>query len=297
MHMSPSAAEEQPARPIHLFLWVVVALAAGAIGALATSPGAWYAALDKPSWNPPSWVFGPVWTTLYVLMGIAAGLVWPLRQTRSGAVGFRLFGLQLVLNAAWSWLFFHWHRPDLALADLLVLWVAILGTIIAFRRIRPLAGALLVPYLAWVTFAGLLNASIASRNPGGMPVGPVGPASGVAAADCAPWDGAATSIYLSDSPAGAQLPPEAPYLQLVIYRGGGDLAGRRVTLGHQEDGSGIAVHCRAGGACSTADDGTVEFGPPDASGALTGAYHLVFADGPVSGVFHAVWSPRTALCG
>ena len=91
------------------------------------------------------------------MMGVAAAFAWPGRGTRAGRVGFALFGLQLALNALWSWIFFHWHRLDLAFVELTVLWVTILGTIIAFRRIRPLAGFLLLPYLAWVTFAGVLN--------------------------------------------------------------------------------------------------------------------------------------------
>jgi tryptophan-rich sensory protein len=136
---------------------VLVALAAGAVGGLASQPGEWYAALSKPSWNPPNWVIGPGWITQYFKMGVAAAFAWTGRATRSGRVGFLLFGLQLALNALWSWVFFHWHRLDLAFVELTVLWVTILGTIIAFRRIRPVAGLLLLPYLAWVTFAGALN--------------------------------------------------------------------------------------------------------------------------------------------
>lgn len=282
-----------PPTLLTILLWVLAALAAGAVGGLASQPGEWYAALSKPSWNPPNWVFGPVWTTLYVMMGVAAALAWPGRGTRAGRVGFALFGLQLALNALWSWIFFRWHRLDLAFVELTVLWVTILGTIIAFRRIRPLAGFLLLPYLAWVTFAGVLNFTIARLNPGGAPVEPAVPLIGVAAADCAPWDGAATSIYLSKSadPSG---PPE---LQLVVYLSGEGLPGRRIELGRQEAGSGIALHCESSSSCTTSSAGVVEFAAPAEEEVLTGAYRVEFDDGVVAGTFRATWSRRVALCG
>jgi benzodiazapine receptor len=284
-------------KPLTVLVWVVVALLAGAVGGLAAAPGAWYASLNKPAWNPPSWLFGPVWTTLYLMMGVAAAAAWEGRRTRSGRVGFLLFGLQLALNALWSWLFFHWHRPDLALADLAVLWAAILGTIIAFRRVRPVAGWLLVPYLAWVSFAGILNASIVRRNPLDTRLGVGGPASlGVAVADCAPWDGSATSIFLSDAP-GERLPPPLPYLQVIIYEPGPRLFTRRIDLGRMEDGSGIALRCQTGGGCATSNRGTVEFDAPGPDGSLAGAYRIIFAGDTVAGTFRARWSPRTAICG
>jgi len=285
-------------KPVAVIIWVVVALLAGAVGGLAAAPGEWYAALNKPSWNPPSWVFGPMWTTLYVMMGVAAALAWSGRGTRAGRAGFWLFGLQLGLNALWSWLFFHWHRPDLALADLAVLWVTILGNIIAFRRIRPVAGWLLVPYLCWVTFAGVLNASISTRNPGGVPAAVPGkPALGVAAADCAPWDGSATSIYLSEETDLERLPPAPPYLQLIIYESGARLSMLRVTLGRQEEGSGIAVRCGLGGKCASSSMGTVQFDLLEPGGDLIGSYQVDFAGGVVAGTFRARWSSRAALCG
>jgi tryptophan-rich sensory protein len=123
----------------------------------------WYAWLDKPSFNPPGWVFGPVWTFLYVLMAIAAWLVWrtddPRRRT-----ALTLFAVQLVANAAWSPLFFGARLPGWALAELVVLWFAVAATAWWFRKIEPRAAALLVPYLAWVTFAGALNAAIVRLN-------------------------------------------------------------------------------------------------------------------------------------
>ena len=278
---------------VSILCWVLVSLAAGAAGGIASQPGEWYAALSKPSWNPPNWVFGPVWTTLYVMMGVAAALAWPGRATRAGRAGFLLFGLQLALNALWSWIFFRWHRLDLAFVELTVLWVTILGTIIAFRRIRPLAGHLLLPYLAWVTFAGVLNFSIARLNPGGAPSAQAAPLVGVAAADCAPWDGAATSIYLSRS-ADPSSPPE---LQLVVYLSGEGLPGRRIELGRQEAGSGIALHCESPSACTTSSAGIVEFSSPAEAGVLAGAYRVEFDDGVVAGTFRATWSKRVALSG
>lgn len=278
---------------VSILCWVLVSLAAGAAGGIASQPGEWYAALSKPSWNPPNWVFGPVWTTLYVMMGLAAALAWPGRATRAGRAGFLLFGLQLALNALWSWIFFRWHRLDLAFVELTVLWVTILGTIIAFRRIRPLAGHLLLPYLAWVTFAGVLNFAIARLNPGGVPIEPAAPLVGVAAADCAPWDGAATSIYLSRSAE----PSSPPELQLVVYLSVEGLPGRRIELGRQEAGSGIALHCESPSACTTSSAGIVEFSSPAEAGVLAGAYRVEFDDGVVAGTFRATWSKRVALCG
>jgi translocator protein len=277
--------------------FIVLALAAGALGGLAAAPGAWYAGLDKPTWNPPAWVFGPVWTTLYVLIGAAGALAWPGRATRAGRTGFSLYVLQLALNTLWSWLFFHWHRPDLALADLLVLWVAILGTLIAFRRIRPLAGALLVPYLAWVTFAGVLNAEVSRRNPRGVSPTPAGPSQGVAAADCAPWDGAATSLYLADGAGMGALPPPAPFLHIALYDSPERLGGTTVTLGRSESGSGAAVWCQTESSCSPASSGTVEIGPFIPGGDVTGTYLISLPDGPVTATFRATWHSRRALCG
>lgn len=141
--------------------WIAASLAAGLVGSL-VSPGAWYDALDEPSWNPPAWIFGPVWTVLYVVMGVAAWMVWLQRaaapiRVRAALV---LFGLQLALNALWSLIFFGLERPDLALAEIVVLWGAILATLLAFRRVSRWASHLLVPYLVWVTFATALNAAI-----------------------------------------------------------------------------------------------------------------------------------------
>jgi tryptophan-rich sensory protein len=124
----------------------------------------WYAELSKPSWNPPNWLFGPVWSVLYLLMAIAAWLVWREGGLAGAAVPLGLFVVQLALNAAWSWIFFGRHELGLALIEILVLWAAIVATMIAFWRVRPLSGILLVPYLLWVTFAAFLNFTLWRLN-------------------------------------------------------------------------------------------------------------------------------------
>lgn len=149
-------------RWVGLAVWIILPLLAGAIGSR-FQPGEWYAGLDKPSWNPPSWVFGPVWTTLYIMMGIAAWLVWD-RHRRAARTALMLFVVQLAVNAAWSWLFFGVESPGLALADIVLLWVLIVATTVAFWRLRTVAGVLLLPYLAWVTFATALNFQIWRLN-------------------------------------------------------------------------------------------------------------------------------------
>jgi benzodiazapine receptor len=148
-----------------------VALAAPlAVGALGTIPTlkaipTWYRTLDKPSWNPPDRVFGPVWTTLYALMGIALVLVRRQDQARGVDRAQAVFGLQLALNLAWSFVFFGGRNLRGGLVVIALLWVSILATIAEFGRVRRAAALLLVPYLGWVSFASLLNAEIARRNP------------------------------------------------------------------------------------------------------------------------------------
>jgi translocator protein len=149
-----------------LVLWVLLCVAAGAIGAIASSEAPqFYASLTQPSWAPPSKVFGPVWTCLYLLMAVSAWLVWRERgwARARGALG--LFVFQLVINMAWSWLFFRVHDGGLAFADILVLLASIVATMVAFARIRALAAWLLVPYLLWVSFATALNWSVWQLNP------------------------------------------------------------------------------------------------------------------------------------
>ena len=146
--------------------WLVLSYAASAIGATASLQAqSFYGELAQPSWAPPAWLFGPVWTALFTAMGVAAWLVW--REgglgERRGALG--LFVAQLVLNGLWSWLFFAWQLGGAAFVDIVVLWLLILLTTLAFWRARPLAGALLVPYLLWVSFAAALNYALWQLNP------------------------------------------------------------------------------------------------------------------------------------
>jgi len=146
--------------------WLLVSFAASAIGAVASLQAqSFYGELTQPAWAPPGSVFGPVWTALYAMMAIAAWLVWREGGFRRNRAALTLFLLQLAVNALWSWLFFAWHLGAYALIDIVVLWVLIVATLVAFWRVRPWAGALLVPYLLWVSFAGLLNYTVWQLNP------------------------------------------------------------------------------------------------------------------------------------
>ena len=124
----------------------------------------WYQALAKPSWNPPNWLFGPVWSVLYLLMAISAWLVWKEEGLLGARIALSIFLLQLILNAAWSWLFFGLHEPLYAFIEIMVLWVAILANIILFWRMNPISGILLLPYLLWVSFASVLNYALWRMN-------------------------------------------------------------------------------------------------------------------------------------
>ena len=143
--------------------WVALTFCAPLLS-IGSMPDEWYAALRKPSFNPPSWIFGPAWTILYFLMATAAWLVWktPPKPARTGALIAYL--AQLVLNAAWTPIFFRFHEIGWALLVVIALWNAIAMTIGQFRKCRPLAAALLVPYIAWVTFATILNFSLWRLN-------------------------------------------------------------------------------------------------------------------------------------
>jgi translocator protein len=149
-----------------LVLFVTICLGIGGFGAIFTTSSVrdWYPTLQKPPWTAPSWLFAPVWTTLYLMMALAAWIVWRKRQQAKANKALALFALQLVLNAAWSPLFFGLHSPLAGLLDIIPLWAAILATVISFWRISPAAGALLIPYLAWVSFATALNFSIWRMN-------------------------------------------------------------------------------------------------------------------------------------
>lgn len=146
--------------------WLAVSFVAAAIGATASIQAqSFYGQLVQPSWAPPAWLFGPVWTVLYICMAIAAWLVWRSGGFRGNRGALSLFVVQLALNALWTWLFFAWHRGALACADIAVLWVLIIATLVSFWRVRPVAGMLLIPYLVWVSFASALSYAIWQLNP------------------------------------------------------------------------------------------------------------------------------------
>ncbi|MFA6194248.1 MAG: TspO/MBR family protein [Patescibacteria group bacterium] len=145
---------------IKLIAAILIAESAGIIGSLFTRPSTpnWYATLARPSFNPPSWIFAPVWTALFLLMGIAAFLVWKRGwEKREVKIALGIFGGQLILNILWSALFFGLHSPLAAFVEIIILWLAILWTILAFRKISKTAAWLLVPYILWVSFAAVLN--------------------------------------------------------------------------------------------------------------------------------------------
>ncbi len=149
-----------------LIAWLAICFIAAALGAVASvQAGPFYLSLSRPTWAPPGSVFGPVWTVLYTLMAIAAWLVWREGGYNHARAALTLFLAQLALNALWSWLFFAWHLGGAAFVDIVLLWVLLVATVISFWRIRPLAGALLVPYLLWVSFAAALNYTVWKMNP------------------------------------------------------------------------------------------------------------------------------------
>lgn len=150
-------------RPLLLFM--LATLAVGALGSVFTTPEipTWYAGLNHPSFTPPDWVFAPVWTTLYVLMAIAAFRVWKSRGLNSREM--IAYGVQLALNLGWSVVFFGLHQIAAALVEIAVLWVAILTTIVFFGRVDRVAGILLIPYLGWTSFAAALNWAFWALNP------------------------------------------------------------------------------------------------------------------------------------
>jgi len=148
---------------IKLIISIVICQLAGAVGALFTadSVGTWYLTLNKPSFNPPSWIFGPVWTTLYILMGIALYIVW---KNKNSGFAIPVFVIQLVLNSLWSFLFFGMKNIQFAFIEIIFLWVSILLCIILFYRISKPAAYLLVPYILWVSFASVLNYELMRLN-------------------------------------------------------------------------------------------------------------------------------------
>ena len=151
---------------IGLIGWLLVSFVAAAVGGIASaSAGDFYRQLDRPDWAPPAWLFAPVWSVLYTLQGVSAWLVWRERRASGRRAALAAFLAQLAVNAMWSWLFFAWRQGGLAFGEVLLL-LAMLGTTTAlFWRVRPLAGALLLPYLLWVGFATALTYAVWQRNP------------------------------------------------------------------------------------------------------------------------------------
>lgn len=145
---------------------VAVPLAVGLLSGLATASGVedWYPGLRKPAFNPPNWVFGPMWTLLYVLMGISLYWIWTAPRGRARARALIVFAIQLALNCAWSFLFFAFHKIGIALVEIALIWCAVLLMIFVFRQVHKPAALLQVPYLLWVTFATVLNAALWRLN-------------------------------------------------------------------------------------------------------------------------------------
>ncbi len=146
--------------------WLVATFAAGSVGAVASAQAAtFYGKLSQPIWAPPAWLFGPAWSLLYVCMAVAAWLIWRERGFKGAPLGLRLFAIQLVANALWTWLFFVLHLGALSMAEIVILWLLIAATIFNFWPVQRLAALLLVPYLIWVSFAAALTLSLWRMNP------------------------------------------------------------------------------------------------------------------------------------
>ena len=140
---------------------ILLPLSLGAIAGMFTSQSVpeWYATLNRPSFNPPNWIFGPVWTTLYILMGISFFLIWKQEASKVRKSAILIFLLQLLLNFAWSFIFFYFNMIGLALVEIILLWISIVMMLVVFYKIKPIASYINIPYLLWVTFATVLNAS------------------------------------------------------------------------------------------------------------------------------------------
>ena len=140
---------------------ILLPLTIGAVAGIFTSKAVpvWYATLNRPSFNPPNWLFGPVWTTLYILMGISLFLIWKQAKSKERNLAILIFLIQLVLNFAWSFIFFYFNRIGLALAEIILLWISIVVMLIQFYKIKPVAVYINIPYVLWVSFASILNAS------------------------------------------------------------------------------------------------------------------------------------------
>ena len=151
---------------VGFFGWLFICFSGAALGGLASAhAGSFYRVLARPHWAPPAWLFGPVWTFLYILMAIAAWLIWRENGFRKAGIALSLFLVQLAANALWTWLFFVWHQGMVAFVEIMLLWALILATAFSFWRVRPIAGILLLPYLAWVSFASALTWAVWKGNP------------------------------------------------------------------------------------------------------------------------------------
>ena len=150
-------------KTVGLIIWIIICFIPAIIGSQ-FGPGDWYQALNKPEWNPPNWIFGPVWTLLYILMGISVWIVWKNYGFKTAAIPICFFILQLILNALWSWFFFGLENVSLAFVDIAALWTFILVTQIMFWKLNTWSGVLLLPYIAWVSFATVLNYNIWQLN-------------------------------------------------------------------------------------------------------------------------------------
>lgn len=165
-HERSAARHTRAGETLGLLGWLALTGAAAAAGAVASADaGTFYGQLARPDWAPPPWLFAPVWTVLYVLMSIAAWLVWRARGWRGAPAALGVYAAQLAANALWTWLFFGWHRGAWAFGEILVLWLLIVATIALFWRVRRLAAVLLLPYATWVTFASALTYAIWALNP------------------------------------------------------------------------------------------------------------------------------------
>ena len=149
-----------------LLVFILITLFAGFIGSLFTTPSiaSWYAFINKPSFSPPNWLFAPVWSLLYILMGIAAFLIWQKRDNLKTKPALMFYGIQLILNTFWSIIFFGMHNPGLAFLEIIILWTFILITLIKFYKINKTSGILFIPYLIWVSFASILNFAVWMLN-------------------------------------------------------------------------------------------------------------------------------------
>jgi translocator protein len=145
---------------IKLVISLLLPLSVGAIAGMFTSQAVpiWYASLNRPSFNPPNWVFGPVWTTLYILLGISFFLIWKENPTKERNLAIKVFSIQMLLNFAWSFLFFYFNLIGVALIEIILLWISIAAMIYLFYKIKPFTAYLNIPYLLWVSFATILNA-------------------------------------------------------------------------------------------------------------------------------------------